>query len=102
MWALQRAGLMPERAARHRSLGIPVHRWAAVRHRLSIVNAKAVVGIGSAVTKDVRPRTAVMRNPARPVRTSRRPPDGGMRPRVAGTSRGVTEIWGELHDDNPR
>ena len=139
VWALQRVGLMPERVARHRSLGIPDHRWAAVRHSLSMVAAKAgigigtfiapfaavqpmvrsgysvlgegaclgpnavlregitvgayaVAGVGSAVTKDVPPRSAVMGNPARPVRTFRRTPEGGMRARVAGASRGVAEI----------
>jgi hypothetical protein len=100
--AFQRVGLMPERVARHRSLGIPGHLRVAGRHPLSMVAAKAAIGIRSAVTRDVPPRIAVMGDRACPVRTFRRARDGGMRPRVAGASRGVDKIVGELHDDNSR
>ncbi|MGO8868055.1 MAG: hypothetical protein ACLQME_16310 [Alphaproteobacteria bacterium] len=102
VWALQSVGLMPEREGRHRSPGIPDHRWAAVRHPLSMVAVKAEIGIGSEATKDAPPRTVEMGNPACPIRTFRRPPDGGMRACAAAASHGGAEIRGELHDDNSR
>ncbi len=92
MWALQGVGFVPEREGRHQSPGIPGHRWAAVRHPLSMIAAKAETGIGCEVTKDAPPRTAGMGNPARPIRTFRRPPDGGMRACAAAASHGGAEI----------
>jgi sugar O-acyltransferase (sialic acid O-acetyltransferase NeuD family) len=45
-WALQRVGLMPQRAQRLDSLGIPEDRFVTVRHPQSFVSSTAEIGPG--------------------------------------------------------